>query len=536
MATVMDMYYQKLFDLMLSGTGSKISVPRGFHERVRKVDTLLENDYTGIVSTIINFMVQAATVDIDFNTGNSNLDKTLKYWKENVNKNVAIDIPSGLRSFTEQYFRERWRSSFIAVKIRGAKIDGYWLPTRMWLLDGGSIYAKNDKGSISSNEYYLGKADSNKTNIITTTDNEITIIRKPYNFWHDLYPTPYLVKKGALYHAIFKSAILQKQAEVINTALPYQMLIKLGCEEAMRKGQMPTETQLKEVEGKFQQIKTDSDEHAFAKGIVGAVPFDVNFEELIPDYKKALDKAITETVDKNLLCALGLVELKGFSSTREEAILNPKVMVQEVEDGVADYLELLGDIMKVVQDKNNPEHKKTSNIDINVRGGVIKAFLTDDVKKLIKNYTDTGILSIRDGFEALPSGFTFDVSKNRRIQEQKDGDEELFFPRVILNQDSNAVSDVPPRPGVTPQEVPQKKQSEKAEEEYIEAPYKNIDELPKQVKVLPEDGQRLWMEVFNDALNQYDNDESIARKVAWTVVKKKYVKNSDGVWTKKENE
>jgi cation transport regulator ChaB len=531
MATVLDLYYQKLFDLMLSGTGSRISVPTDFHSQVKKIDTLFENDYTGIVSTVINFMVQAATVDINFITENGNKNELFTQWKKDINKNIAMDIPSGLRSLTEQYFRERWRSSFIVLKIRGAKnAQGYWMPTKMWFISGASVFAKGYDGDLTKTQYYLGKPKSNQANLITDSENEFTIIRKPYNQWFDTLPTPYLVKKGSLYHAIFKSQILQKQAEVINTALPYQMLIKLGCEEALRKGQRPTEADLKAVQEKFQTLKSDTDEHAFAKGLVGAVPFDVNFEELIPDYKKVLDKSITETCDKNLLTSLGMIELKGFSNNREEAILNPKVMVQEVEDGVADYVELLSDVVNIIEKKNAEEHRKTSKIDVQVAGGVVKAFLTEDMRKLIKDYSNTGLISIEDGFEALPSGFKFEVSKNRRMREQENGDEELFFPRVILNQDSNTIPDANPRPNATPQELPKKKKKEEAQ--YLQAPYEKIEDLPKQVKVLPEDGQKMWMDIFNNALkNGYD--ETVARKIAWSQTKKKYKKVGDS-WKLKE--
>jgi hypothetical protein len=80
------------------------------------------------------------------------------------------------------------------------------------------------------------------------------------------------------------------------------------------------------------------------------------------------------------------------------------------------------------------------------------------MRKLIKDYTNTGLISIEDAFEGLPQGFDFEISKIRRQSESDNGYEDLFFPRVILNQDSNTTTDVAPRTP-TPNEVPQKKEN-----------------------------------------------------------------------------
>jgi len=267
-------YYNKLFDAALSPSG-KIRVASSFHGQMKQIDKILNDDRTATISTILDFMVGAANVDISFDSGHTGLDKLFLEWKKNVNKDISIDIPKGLRSFTEQYFRERWKSSFIVLKIRWGKMNGYTVPIRMWLMDGASIYVKNDKGNLNTNEYYLGKFK--KEDLINSTESETVMIRKPSNHWYDLYPTPYLKRRGALYHGLFKNQLLERQAEFINTAFPYQFFVKMGCEAAMQKNLMPTETQLKEVQEKFQQLKGKSDTHVFAKGFGGAVPFDVNF-------------------------------------------------------------------------------------------------------------------------------------------------------------------------------------------------------------------------------------------------------------------
>jgi cation transport regulator len=171
--------------------------------------------------------------------------------------------------------------------------------------------------------------------------------------------------------------------------------------------------------------------------------------------------------------------------------------------------------------------------DIRIVPGVVKAFITSDMSKLIKNHVDTGLLSIEDAFSVLPQGYDFEISKKRRTQEAENGDEDLFFPRVILNQDSNSLSDTNPRTP-TPQEVPQKKKKVvKAEEEYVEAPYSNNDQLPPSVKdALPIHAQDIFRNAFNSAYASGKSEE-VCFKIAWAAVKNAgYKKNKDGKWVK----
>jgi len=75
-------------------------------------------------------------------------------------------------------------------------------------------------------------------------------------------------------------------------------------------------------------------------------------------------------------------------------------------------------------------------------------------------------------------------------------------------------------------------------------PYKQIIELPENVtNVLPKHAQEIFKEAFNSAWEQYkDPDErrddasreDVARRVAWSAVKKTYKKGADDKWHPKE--
>lgn len=75
-------------------------------------------------------------------------------------------------------------------------------------------------------------------------------------------------------------------------------------------------------------------------------------------------------------------------------------------------------------------------------------------------------------------------------------------------------------------------------------PYPNSNDLPDNVRgVLPKHAQEIFKEAFNNAYEEYKdpkrrrNDadrEDVARRVAWSAVKKSYEKGKDGSWYPKK--
>ena len=76
-------------------------------------------------------------------------------------------------------------------------------------------------------------------------------------------------------------------------------------------------------------------------------------------------------------------------------------------------------------------------------------------------------------------------------------------------------------------------------------PYQSIRSLPDSVRDnLPKHAQEIYKEAYNSAWEQYDQPEErrgdasreeTAHRVAWAAVKRKYEKNNDGRWVKKED-
>lgn len=526
-----EIFWKSVISRLFSG-GSRISVPKTFHQRQRKIDELLENDYTGIVATVMEFMITTGTVNFNFVTDNTNLTDKLQAWADHqVNANISPDVPRGLKALTSQYLRERYRSSFIVLNIVWEKIGDLILPGKMWLNDGGQIMVGGDSETLDGKEYYLGSED----NRIISTDKKTILIRKPFNAWYDDYPTQYLVKKGVLYNAMLKKAIISKQADVIEELIPYILMMRAGDANMFIKGQMgDVENQLTNLKDNLKKAKRAKDNQQDSGDMILKGRYDLQLDHLIPDLTKLFNSSIIEPINYDILAGLGLIELQGFSSNRQEAILNPKVLVEEIQNAVMDCKALYEEVLDLIVEKNSSIHPKHMGSDIRVVPGVVKAFLTDSMRKLIKDYTNTGELAIEDSFEGLPIGFDFKISKQRRQNEEDNGDVDLFFPRVILNQDSNTKSDTPLTRTPTPNEVPKKPVKKmKADNEYLEAPYKDISKLPDNVKnVLPEAAQRQWLEVFNSIYNRTKNEDR-SRKGAWATIKKSWKRNPNGEWVRK---
>jgi cation transport regulator len=71
-------------------------------------------------------------------------------------------------------------------------------------------------------------------------------------------------------------------------------------------------------------------------------------------------------------------------------------------------------------------------------------------------------------------------------------------------------------------------------ENILAMPYQKIEDLPESVKNhLPKHAQEIFRATFNNAIEEYDREES-AFRVAWSAVKRDYEKGEDGDWHRKK--
>ena len=75
-------------------------------------------------------------------------------------------------------------------------------------------------------------------------------------------------------------------------------------------------------------------------------------------------------------------------------------------------------------------------------------------------------------------------------------------------------------------------------------PYDSVSDLPASVRDnLPKHAREVYLAAFNNAWEEYKNAEDrkggasreeVAHKVAWSAVKNKYEKTTDGTWQSKD--
>lgn len=533
-----------------------IQVKKNFHEQVAQIDELLNNDHTGLVATIVDFMIHSSTVSMKIETDNEPLNKFLQHWQKNIlNRKVNIDIPTGLRGLSTENFRERWRSSQLALKVIWGKEKfenqgTFIVPKKMWFLDGASVFAESS-GALNTRKFFV-RIDKKKVRL-KNTEMESIFIRKPYTSWHEDIVTPYLVKRGTVYNALVKRTIVQKQSDVIQSIIPLILQMKAGSDELALQGLGVSKEAFKKLKDSLVDAKHRFDETHDFGDLIASLRHDVNLEYLIPDISKIFDDKIVRSTDRNLLSSLGMIELQGFSSDRQEAILNPKVLVEEVSDAVMDWADLLQDVMLEMMEKNRAKHPNLANNEIQVIPGIIKAFITDEMRKMLRSMYDRGVISKQDGCEDI-TGLNFEVQVNRRTKENERDLPSIMKPPVIQNiekdldpliddqnledQDkkpntpesdnfNNALLDyfsrehikrrkkkkcVPTKDKKCP---PKRKRSPSYSEYIIETP----DDLPEEIKKLSLPAQLTYFITYNNAIDLEGRTPEEAKQIAEISIK-----------------
>lgn len=507
-----------------------ISVMDGFSTQMEQIKLLKRNDKTGIVCTVLDFMIHSATVPITINTQNEKLDKLFADWQKNINANLGVDIPRGLRELSTEYYRERWWSSFPALVIQWGEVgkgkERYTVPTRMYFVDGSAIEIDAEKDNLLGRKYYLGK---DKKFSLSNTNNRSVIIRKPYNAWYENYPTPYLVKHGVLFNALLKEAIINKQADVIQQIIPYLLLMKAGTDKLAELGMLADEADMKDLKEQILNAKNEADQTGEMGKLLASLNYDVNLEHFIPDLGKILDEKILRSTDKNILAGLGMIELEGFAKTREESIMNPKLLIEEVNDGVGDWKAMLNEVMAQIVDKNKDRHPELIDQEIIITSGRIQTFMTDAMRDMLRSCADRGIISYKTEIEDLAQ-VNYTVEKTQIEKEEKEGLRKTFAPKpsqvVTPNASSKPTDNIPndKKPG-----TPESKNFKNAGQ------VETVDELPKEIKdVLPLGAQVIFLKAYNTALK--DNEApSDALNFAWETIKKSFKQVSGKVqWVKKD--
>ena len=514
-------------------SSGEISVPGDYHTRCEKVEYMLDNDISGTINTILDYAVNSASeAKYRVECSEPTLQKLLNLWLDKINLDIK-GIPTGLQALSKEYFKERWEgSSFCILRVKDwQKITAdnvtIEVPTTMWFVNGGSVYVARPKDKnyqLGSDKFYLDEA--HKILIPTNKEEEI-IVQKPYNRWFDEYSTPYLIRKGIYKNWLAMKTLMDKSDEVISKILPYLFLIQKGTENMFLQGEVNyTDEELKELTDNFkEQVQKYRSEKS--KVPTNAIPFDTKYEHLIPDLSKILKEELYRQGYRAILAGLGFIDMLEITPSRQESRMNPKAFVSEINEGVAGFKQILLEAIYLIEEKNKSAHKKL----FSDKGKIIivSSPLRINVEQILADLRsgfDRGVSSIESYQEIL--GLDPTTEKERRQKELANGDEELFYPHLIQNQEATPDRmGIPAKPKDTTKledqnkkkNTPETKNKTASLEEELEiAPY-TMENYPAYLKKYPKHAVEIWVTTFNEVLKN-TGDESKAFPIAWNALKR----------------
>jgi len=425
---------------MLGFLMKKIIIPSDFHSQAEAVATMLKDDVSGIVDSLTDFAVESATVNFGIETSNSNLDSKLDSWLKTINIEYGGQIMPGIRTVAKEYFKERWKgASFPVLKIaKWDEVNGIILPTKMFILDGKSIYAKSSESEaikLINYDYVLGtqqNAESLKNSCIFIRGHERVF---------EKYPTPFLIKRGDYHNWKLIYSIKNMEYQILEKVIPYLLLFKKGSDALATTGTKTYssdefKTVLQDFQDLYNELKvtTLDNNKATIKTPTRVTTHDEDIKHLMPDLSTIFDSKLFAQAERNILSGLGFIDvIQGISDSRRESVLNPKVFIEEVKTGVEDFRQALTALVLMILAKNKSKIK-TINENFYVTASPVKSFMTDDFKETLRRLYDRGRISTQTYVE-LVGEVDFETEVNRRERESKRNIEHIMYPPITQNQE-----------------------------------------------------------------------------------------------------
>jgi cation transport regulator ChaB len=524
---------------LLGRSANGITPPTEFSSQVQLCSQLLNNDVTGLINPIVDFITDAVgELKFRVETDNDNLTKKLNLWLEQLNLENNYYIPSGYKHFNKQYVKEYFKSSFNLVNYKFSLVDDLKLPTTVKLLDVSNLKYDDTKGyTIDSNPL----------------PKNIFIRKEGYDY--DEFPTPFLMARGVWANAQLKKALKTRNSDVLKQVLNYLLHVKIG--DANNPARKPSDLN-KVINGDtasgvsgLKDVLQDAKNSSADKPMpVYASNSDVKLEHVLADLTNQLSSNNYEQIDRDILSGIGMIDIvQGVSSSRKESVLNPKPLMQKTVNLILSIESIYRDLIyQIIEENAVTGGKYFSKLNkIRIVRSPIKAFWNDTMLTLIRSYYDRGLLSYRTTLDSLDMDIDSEI--NRRDHEIREGQDLTLYPRLTVNNEDKAIDLVNLETPSSDEEVTDDKKGVEAknfnqasaeEDEMVEAFYKNISQIdPKIAKKMSREVLADFMQVFNRAWKTYEGrgkkiQEVLAFKTAWTVIKKVAIKNDKGIWIKKD--
>lgn len=537
-------FLNQLFSLFLK----KIIIPDTFKEQAEAIEIMQRDDVSGLVDSLTDFAVDSAVVEYGIETENENLNKILKKWIKEVNKDYKGKIPPGIKSLSKEYFKERWKgSSFPVLKItKWDNFGGFQLPARMFFVDGKTIHAKekdNNKNlTLDSYDYYLGNTEDKNAKL-----DAGVIFSRPYGRWFDEYPVPFLIKRGVYHNFKIIESLKTFGNKIIEEVIPYMMLVKKGSDVLTSAGKTYTDKEFSAIAEDLRDLLRDYREHRGTRDAqtkIRVTDYAEDIKHLIPDLATAFTPKLFEQAEKNILGGLGFIDIvQSVSESRRESVINPKAFIEEIRAGVEDFKLLLYQIVLLAIDKNSTS-LKYKNADFVITSSPVRGFISDKFKAELRLLWKHGQLSNQTYCE-LVGETEFSTEISRRKKEAKNGTDFMMYPHLVDNVEDKGIIDIPDSQPKSkdeektgkPKDLDKLGDKEKFDMSVIDekkiakhletAPYQKLTDLPDYIKKLSKSKQIKWKKIFNHAyaymlgkMGNQKSAEAYAFRIANGVIKR----------------
>ena len=523
--------YKEILSLIQTNV---IKPPEKYHEQVIVVKDSLKNDESGIVNTVLDYAIEcAARVTYKVETDNDNLTEIYNTWLKDINSSLRRKkVEVGVNGLAKQYFMEMLKGSSHAllrtiykdkkVGTDGSKMN---LPNLMWFADGKDIYIKKSKSKakiIGSEKYKLkiGKGSTKDDFInLPTLDNEEIFVQTPFEAWGTLLPIPFLIRRGIWKNMKVMGLISDQGEGVVRKALKYLLVILKGTDKTYEKqGQYGREALLKTKDG-FKNFLNDLGTETGVPTLV--TNHDTQIDHLIPDFNKVVNQELQDPSRQKILQGLGLIEIiQGTGSqSRKESIINPKPFIKLVNALINDYCDLLTDVLEVTREKNT-QNTKYNSVSIKVKASAVPDFVSMEDKELMRTIFDRGVMDYESLCETVGIDYNLVVSRSKKQLEN--GIDSILYPHIILNQEQYT-SEAEIKRGGKPLDKPFKDdRNGTGRQNFVQASrecalYNAKKPLPKSVKKLPVDLQKVWKTTYNKKFIK-TGSEAESHRLAWGII------------------
>jgi len=452
-----------MYNMLVSLLFKKVIVSNEFHEQAGLVQQMIKNDSSGMVDALTQFQVESATTDISIDTDNANLNEIFEEWLININSEFrGKGINVGIRGLMQEYYNERWRgASFPVLKItKWDKIKGMNFPVSMMFVNGGSIYA-NKKDKSASLELFGYNYTIGKNNDDEKIEGKAYLMYKLFCRSFEKYPTPYLIRRGVYKNGRIIDMIKDKEIELVDTIIPYMMLVTKGTEALSQQNITYSPKDLEGIKNKIQEltnklndVHTDLNERS-KKAPIRVTNYDEEIKHLIPDLEAMFKRELFEQAERNILFGLGFIDvLESVSTSRRESILNPRVFIKQCNAGLSDFANyVMGDLLALIKEKNEDSKKYTARKWI-ISYKPITEFMNKDFLTIIRGLSDRGYVSNETADYICSAGtINYEIEKRKRIREMVDGDEVTMYPKIIQNIENKGIDIREQLPQSTKQKV-----------------------------------------------------------------------------------